>query len=180
MFKVAQFNGWIVIVNGSKLVDEVRKRPGELSFDEGMEEVRSSLILNSSSVMSWCFQVLQLKNTLTRESIDDPYHVEIIRDKLMRTLSAVIPDMVDELAVAVPGYIPVNGDGARVVQPLGYRKRRLTSVYFLEWTTVKVMPTMQKIVARVSNRIFVGLPLCAYKYSNPGECNLSSGINDAV
>ena len=121
MFKVAQFNGWIVVVNGSKLVDEVRKRPDELSFDEGMEEVRSPLLLSNSSVISWCWQVLQLKNTLTRESIDDPYHVEIIRDKLMRTLSAVIPDMVDELAVAVPGYIPVNGDGARVVQPLGYR-----------------------------------------------------------
>ena len=31
-----------------------------------------------------------------------------------------------------------------------------------EWTTVAAMPTMQKIVARASNRVFVGTPLCAY------------------
>ena len=57
-------------------------------------------------------QVLQLKYTLTRESINDPYHVEIIREKLMRTLSTVLPDVIDELATAVPDYIPINGDGA--------------------------------------------------------------------
>ena len=42
VFKVAQFNGWTVVVDGSKLVDEFRKRPDELSFDEGIEEVWSS------------------------------------------------------------------------------------------------------------------------------------------
>ena len=30
----------------------------------------------------------------------------------------------------------------------------------VEWTTVDPMVTMQQIVARASNRVFVGLPLC--------------------
>lgn len=38
-------------------------------------------------------------------------------------------------------------------------------VYFPEWTTVKATETMQKVVARMSNRIFVGLPLCMYQRS---------------
>ena len=41
VFKVAQFNRWSVVVDGSKFVDEFRKRSDELSFDEGVEEVRS-------------------------------------------------------------------------------------------------------------------------------------------
>ena len=41
VFKVSRFNGWNVVVNGSKLVDELRKRSDELSFDQGIEEVCS-------------------------------------------------------------------------------------------------------------------------------------------
>ena len=57
---------------------------------------------------------------LTRESIDDPYHVEIIRENLMRNLSAVFPDMIDELAVAVPDCIPINSDGTCCFQAIGH------------------------------------------------------------
>ena len=119
MFKIAQFTRWIVVVNGSKLVDDLRKHPDELSFEEGTEEVRpTTLSLLAPPVTTLCRQVLQLKYTLTRESINDPYHVEIIREKLMRTLSMVLPDVIDELATAVPDYIPVNGDGARFSQTM--------------------------------------------------------------
>ena len=53
-----------------------------------------------------------MKYTLGRASRDDPYHVDIIREKLMRSLTAVLPDVIDELSVAVPEYIPAKGDGA--------------------------------------------------------------------
>ena len=52
-----------------------------------------------------------MKYTLGRASLDDPYHVDIIREKLMRTLPVVLPDVLDELTLAVPDYIPTVGDG---------------------------------------------------------------------
>ena len=97
MFKVAQFSRWIVVVNGPKLVDELRKHPDELSFEEGTEEVRSSAYyLLAPPVILLCWQFLQLKHTLTRESIDDPYHVEIIREKLMRLRAITASELYDE------------------------------------------------------------------------------------
>ena len=32
----------------------------------------------------------------------------------------------------------------------------------IEWTGLEVLPAMQNIVARTTNRAFVGLPLCEY------------------
>ena len=85
---------WMVIINGSKMVEDIRKRPDdEVSFIEGAEEG-----LNS-------------RYTIGRTWIDDPYHVDIIRERLMRTLPVVLPDVLDELTLAVPDHIPVNGDG---------------------------------------------------------------------
>ena len=44
-FKVALLDQWMVIVSGSKMVDELRKRPDEeLSFIEGVEEVRRRVL----------------------------------------------------------------------------------------------------------------------------------------
>ena len=56
-------------------------------------------------------QALHLRSILGREPVDDPFHVEIIRDKLMRSLVAVLPDVIDELQGAVPDYIHAEGDG---------------------------------------------------------------------
>ncbi|KAI1792290.1 cytochrome P450 [Ganoderma leucocontextum] len=121
-FKIPLFDQWLVVVAGSNMVDELMKRPdNEVSFLEGIEEV------------------IQMKYTVGHEAMSDPYHVGIIKEKLTRMLPLVLPDVTDELAVAVQEYIPTKGD---------------------EWTTVNVMTTMQKIVARASNRVFVGLPLC--------------------
>ncbi|KAI0741599.1 cytochrome P450 [Daedaleopsis nitida] len=121
-FKVSLLDQWMVIVNGPKLVDDLSKRPDdELSFVEGVEEF------------------IQTQFTLGRETLDDPYHIDIIKDKLMRSLVAVVPDVIDELSVAVPEHIPVQGD---------------------DWVTINVMDTTLQIVARMSNRVFVGLPIC--------------------
>ena len=85
---------WMVIINGSKMVEDIRKRPDdEVSFIEGAEEG-----LNS-------------RYTIGRTWIDDPYHVDIIRERLMRTLPVVLPDVLDELSLAVPAHIPTKGNG---------------------------------------------------------------------
>ena len=57
-------------------------------------------------------QFLQMRYTIGRASAEDPYHVEIIKDKLMRALPTVTPETIDELAVAIPELIPTAGEGA--------------------------------------------------------------------
>lgn len=44
---------------------------------------------------------------------DFPYHIDIIKEKLSRTLPAILPDVIEELKVAVPEHIPTKGDGER-------------------------------------------------------------------
>ncbi|PIL33520.1 cytochrome P450 [Ganoderma sinense ZZ0214-1] len=120
-FKVALIDQWLVVVCGP-LLDEYRKRSDdELSFIEGVEDV------------------IRTRYTLGPEWLNDPYHVDIIKEKLMRTLPVVLPDVIDELTYAVPDYIPATED---------------------DWVSMPVMKTMLNVVARVSNRVFVGLPVC--------------------
>lgn len=48
---------------------------------------------------------------IDRNAIENPYHVAMIRDKLTRALPAVLPDVVDELRLAVPEHIPAVSGG---------------------------------------------------------------------
>ncbi|TFK91861.1 cytochrome P450 [Polyporus arcularius HHB13444] len=121
-FKVALFDQWLVVVSGPKLVDDLRKRPDdEASFTESVEEI------------------LQTRYTWDRELVDDPYHLDVIKDQLVRTPAAALPDVFDELGSAIPEYIPARDD---------------------EWVQINIMQASLKIVARASSRVFVGLPLC--------------------
>lgn len=49
---------------------------------------------------------MQIRHIVDRHAVENPYHVEIIREKLTRTLPAVLPHVVDELRLAVPEHIP--------------------------------------------------------------------------
>ncbi|PIL30270.1 cytochrome P450 [Ganoderma sinense ZZ0214-1] len=118
-FKIPALDRWMVVVSGRELVEELRKRGDEeLSAPGGSQESR------------YIFEP---------EVLADEYHVEVVKEKLTRKLPAVLPDVIDEVTVAVKDHIVTRED---------------------EWTSVEVMPVMQKIIARVSNRAFVGLPLC--------------------
>ncbi|KAF8574243.1 cytochrome P450 [Ramaria rubella] len=68
----------------------------------------------------------------------NPYHLEIIRTQMARNLGNLFPDLHDEVVNAFEDNIPVTG----------------------EWTKIPASRTIQQIVARVTNRIFVGAPLC--------------------
>ncbi|KAJ3011693.1 hypothetical protein NUW54_g2086 [Trametes sanguinea] len=125
VFKVPLLEQWVLIVSGPKMVEELRRRPDEeLSFAEGVEDS------------------MQIRYTFGPETDADPYHVDIIKEKLTRSVPAILPDVVDELTLAVPEHIPAKSD---------------------EWLEVAIMPTMQQIIARASNRVFVGAPLCRNK-----------------
>ena len=45
---------------------------------------------------------------------NDPFHTDIIKEKLTRNLPNVLPDLIDELTHAVPDYIPANETGRHI------------------------------------------------------------------
>ena len=55
---------------------------------------------------------MQIRYTFGPESNDDPYHIDIIKEKLTRSVPAILPDVIDELNHAVPQHIPAKSDGA--------------------------------------------------------------------
>ncbi|GJJ08116.1 hypothetical protein Clacol_002324 [Clathrus columnatus] len=68
----------------------------------------------------------------------NPYHVGIVRTQLTKNLPIVFPDVLEEAVFAIDELIPLTDD----------------------WTPVKAFNTVKTLVCRVSNRTFVGLPLC--------------------
>nr|VWO97080.1 Uncharacterized protein [Ganoderma boninense] len=125
-FKIALLDQWVVLLTGKQLIEDLRKRPeSELSLSESIEDIQ------------------QIRFTVGREMLDDPYHVDIVRDKLTRQIPAVLPDVVDELSMVLPEYIPTGTTE--------------------DWVEVSVWGSMLNIIARLSNRVFVGPPLCRDK-----------------
>ncbi|KUJ14117.1 cytochrome P450 [Mollisia scopiformis] len=95
---------------------------------------------NVLSAASMQIEVLQTDYTLLDPSMArNPIHETIVRRDLTRSLGALIPDIHEELNVAIDEYLGKDTEN---------------------WVDISVFSDMQKIVARISNRIFVGLPLC--------------------
>ncbi|KAK7686510.1 hypothetical protein QCA50_010108 [Cerrena zonata] len=118
IFKIAMLDRWVVVFSGPELVDELRRMPDEMvSFQAAAEDL------------------VQLKYTFGEGSA---IHMDLIRNKLTRSLAALLPDIQDEIIASFNDLIPARDD----------------------WTSITVLPAMQKIVARVSSRVFVGRPLC--------------------
>ncbi|KAJ7086865.1 cytochrome P450 [Mycena belliarum] len=69
----------------------------------------------------------------------EPYHVAAVRGGLTRNLARCFPDVHDEIVHAFNNVLALEGK---------------------EWKTMTVLPQLMQIVARTSNRLFVGLPLC--------------------
>ncbi|KAI0758034.1 cytochrome P450 [Fomes fomentarius] len=105
-----------------------------------IDELRRSPDDELSSVEGTA-EVLQLRHTLG-PGVDDQFHVAVVRDKLTRNLAALYPDVLDEITEAFHEYIPAKED---------------------EWIDVVIFPIVQKIIARASNRVIVGLPRCRDK-----------------
>lgn len=78
-----------------------------------------------------------LDPTLAKNAI----HEGIIRKDLTRYLGALIPEIEEELNIGVDDLWGKNTE---------------------EWNEVGVFESMSKVVARTSNRVFVGLPLCTF------------------
>ncbi|CAL1709887.1 unnamed protein product [Somion occarium] len=108
---------------------------------ETMEEVRK-MPDEQMSFFGAIQDMLQVEYTFGHEVAKDPFHHELIRNQLTRNLTNLFPDVHDEITVAFNDLIPMSTTD--------------------EWTTVNAFPIMQRIIARVTSRVFVGLPLCRY------------------
>ncbi|KAH7930529.1 cytochrome P450 [Leucogyrophana mollusca] len=83
--------------------------------------------------------LLQVKYTFGFEAQDNPYHVLVIRNQLKRNLADLFPEVVDEIEQSFVDNIPNCGN---------------------EWVGVQAYSAIMDATCRVSNRLFVGLPLC--------------------
>ncbi|KIJ07003.1 hypothetical protein PAXINDRAFT_91095, partial [Paxillus involutus ATCC 200175] len=109
-----------------------------LSGPQFVEEVRKA----SDDELSFAEAAndnMKLEYTLGHDIHYNPYHIPIIRSQLTRNLGILCPDIRDEIVTAFEETLDLRGN---------------------EWKSVPAVQTVQKVVCRTSNRIFVGLPLC--------------------
>ncbi|KAJ7445896.1 cytochrome P450 [Mycena latifolia] len=86
--------------------------------------------------------VIQTDWTMGAHLTRNPYHVTAVRGSLTRNLARCFPEVHDELVHALDDVLALDGE---------------------EWKPIQVLPSMMQVVARTTNRLFVGLPLCREK-----------------
>ncbi|KAI0320027.1 cytochrome P450 [Amylostereum chailletii] len=93
VFKVAQFEGWRVIVSGRNLVEDMRKAPDDvLSFKEATR------------------RMVQMEYTFGPEIHHNPYHIPIVRMELTRNIANASSAVQDEVEATFNDVIPTEGD----------------------------------------------------------------------
>ncbi|KIJ13791.1 hypothetical protein PAXINDRAFT_80408 [Paxillus involutus ATCC 200175] len=138
-FKVADLYRWTVVVSGPQFVEDLRKASDdELSFTEAVNEN------------------FKFEYTLGHDVHYNPFHIPTIRSQLTRNLGILYPDIRDEVVTAFEETLDLWDNGevrVRCYWPI-------IEARDIEWKSVPALQTVQKVVCRTSNRIFVGLPLC--------------------
>ncbi|KAF8515018.1 cytochrome P450 [Hysterangium stoloniferum] len=130
IFRLPDLNRWQIIVCGQKYISEIARAPNDVfSFTDAVEERIFGKYLLGPTILS------------------NPYHSEVVREKLTRSLITIFADVKEEIMFALEDNIPLSE----------------------EWTKVVVYPAITQIVARASGRVVVGMPLCR----NPEYLNLS-------
>ena len=94
--------------------------------------------------------------TLKSHDIHDyPYHLKIIRQKLTSGLDKVLVNSQDEIMMAFQEVWEKAWD-------LETLERKAKGEEGYGWHTVDVHATMQNMMARITNRTFVGTQLCMF------------------
>ncbi|KXN83235.1 Ent-kaurene oxidase [Leucoagaricus sp. SymC.cos] len=93
IFKVASISRWVVVVNGPKLVDDVRKAPDDvLSFDLAIQETT------------------QAEYTFGPGLDTHPHHISAISSHINRNLVCKYEELKDEVVELFNEYIPQSDD----------------------------------------------------------------------
>ncbi|KAI3621172.1 cytochrome p450 [Moniliophthora roreri] len=141
VFKIPLVDRWHILVSGASLVDDLKKAPEDvLSFQEGANVT------------------VQTDHTFGTSIRQDPYHISVIQGSLTRNLGDKILDLRKEAVASFGDEIPITeGNLYRLVD---VRSCSVRASVRLEWTSYPVWDAVMNIVARTSNRVYVGLPLC--------------------
>jgi hypothetical protein len=145
----------MVLPTGSQLIDDIRKAPDDvLSLSEPMREVcwcQCGTVTSYSYGLSSCFN-----------------------QNIRRTYWTTMMNITQKLFV--PEYCKYFQGGPRRAYH-GYgrsdpgtgrqcvamsRSKRLYLTQHAEWVKVSILDTLQRVVCRATNRVFVGVPLCSY------------------
>ncbi|KAJ6568484.1 cytochrome P450 [Mycena capillaripes] len=123
---------WLYVVCGSKYVQEIASAPDHmLSFDEALREV---------------YYPLHGNYTMGKEHVQNPYHILSVRGSLTRSLGRCFPEVRDEMNQAFDDVLALEGSA-----------HLLLTTMAAEWKLIQVHNAFLQIVARTSNRLFVGL-----------------------
>ena len=94
-------------------------------------------------------EIVASRYTFSRSIAENSYHIIVIREKLNRNISSLMPEIVDEFDAAFEDEFVI---GTGNVSNLSY--------FNIEWTPIKMFEKTLNVIARVNNRAIVGLPLC--------------------
>ncbi|KAI0059966.1 cytochrome P450 [Artomyces pyxidatus] len=89
------------------------------------------------SINQGIYQFLQAEYTMGPSITQNPYHIPLILSQLTRRLSGILDDIHSEVVAAFHGVVPEKSS---------------------EWIKLSPQLTVEKIICRVSNRVFVGAP----------------------
>jgi hypothetical protein len=155
------------VFKGYKMVHSLCFRWSNLQFPKGFFQIKTfsdkyvvvdreslkELFSASEDTLSFTDPVsesLQLRYTFQESIAVNHYHVIVTRTELSRHIPELMPDIVDELGAAFEDEISVT-NGTSLLHNLT-----------IEWMPICSFQKTVNIVARISNRVFVGLPLCTF------------------
>ncbi|KAJ6608826.1 cytochrome P450 [Mycena sp. CBHHK59/15] len=135
-----------LVVGGAKLTAEMGSAPeAELSSMEAVHETLQVGTPVSSSLRAFnriFFFAAKTDFTMGSDMRLNTYHLTAIRSSLTKNLAPRFPDVHDEIVCAFEDLLALEGKERRLIPALG---------------------TMIDVVARATNRLFIGLPYCRNK-----------------
>ncbi|KAI4521513.1 cytochrome P450 [Schizophyllum commune Loenen D] len=84
-------------------------------------------------------EIAQISLVLGESVGKNPYHIPVLQTQLTHNIHDLIPAMRDEMQAVFEDQVPSFGE---------------------EWQAVPALTTVTEVICRITNRVFVGLPLC--------------------
>jgi len=109
-----------------------------LTTTELIDEMRQAKS-DEISIVASNVEELQTEYTMGMGVDDSTYHVVVVGSIMTRNLTVKFDEVYDEIVKSFQELIPANET---------------------EWLAIPALKTMQTIVGRTSNRLFLGLPIC--------------------
>ncbi|KAL0564401.1 hypothetical protein V5O48_017644 [Marasmius crinis-equi] len=160
-FLAEYYIAWRFFVDSRVLIEEgCRKYPSTpfkvptfegwlviLNGPEALEDIRKATDEDFSVLLAINDSLLKMEYTIHPKLHMNLYHIRTIRTSLTRNIGTKLPETLDEIRCAFQELVPPSHD----------------------WTEpIDIVSNLEDIIVRVSNRYYVGLPLCR----NSDYCNL--------